>query len=98
MRTKELAIRASVGAKAAQITVALLKEIIAAFGIGVTIGLIIILVGARVFLNSAGLFHPSGFTCLVLTIVIVAVITMGAVFIPALRAVRINLAKALRVD
>jgi putative ABC transport system permease protein len=98
MRTKELAIRASVGARSNQIAAALLKEVARAFGIGLTLALIVILSGERLFLNSAGLSRPPGFLYLWLATMLVAGITMSAVSIPAMRAVRINLARALRVD
>lgn len=98
MRTKELAIRASVGARSNQIAAALLREVIKSFWMGLTLALIVILSGERLFLNSAGLSRPPGFLYLLLATMLVAGITMSAVSIPAIRAVRINLARALRVD
>jgi predicted permease len=98
MRTKELAIRASVGAGSAQIAITLLKEIAKALGIGLAIALVAILAGERVILSQAGFIHPPGFAYLILAMVIVAGATMSAVLMPTIQALRINLANTLRVD
>ncbi len=98
MRTKELAIRASVGAGMAHIAKALLKEIIKALGIGLAIGFALIYIGERIFAHQVGLESAPGFAYQVFAIAIVAGVTISAVLVPALQALRINPAQALRVD
>ncbi len=98
MRTKELAIRASVGAGLVHITRALLKEIMKALGIGLAIGFALIYMGERVFANQVGLESAPVFTYQVFAIAIVAGVAMSAVLAPVFQARRINLAQALRVD
>jgi hypothetical protein len=98
MRTKELAIRASVGAGPVHIAGALLKEIIRALVVGLFIGLAAILLGERLILNQAGFMKAPGFGYCLLAMVIVVAISMSAVLMPTFQAIHINLAKALRVD
>ncbi|MBZ5499386.1 MAG: ABC transporter permease [Acidobacteriia bacterium] len=98
MRTKELAIRASVGAGPAQLAAALLKEVVRALGIGLTIGFMVALAGEHVLSNLAKIINPPEFPYLVFALVVVTGVTMSAVLMPILQAIRINLAKALRVD
>jgi ABC-type antimicrobial peptide transport system permease subunit len=98
MRSKELAIRASVGAGSAQITAALVKEIVKAFGVGLALAIIMIVAGGRIVTSQTGLIQPPGFTHLVFAAMIVACIAISAIVIPAMQALRINLAKTLRVD
>jgi ABC-type antimicrobial peptide transport system permease subunit len=97
-RTKELAIRASVGAGYAQISTALLKEILKALGAGLAIGFAAIVIGEKAILGNAAFIKPPGPAFRICAMVMVACVTMSAVLMPTLRALRMNLAKELRVD
>jgi hypothetical protein len=98
MRTKELAIRASVGAGAAQISTTLLKEILKALGVGLAIGFAAMMIGERTILGNVAFIQPPGLAFRIWAMVIIACVTMSAVLMPTLRALRMNLAKELRVD
>ncbi len=97
-RTKELAIRASVGAGRAQIAAALLTEIVKALGFGLTLGFLIALGGGRILSNLFKNIHTPELGYLVLALAVVNAVTMSAVLLPTLKAFRINIARALRVD
>jgi len=98
MRNKELAIRTSVGAGPAQIAVTLTKEILKALVVGLMIGAVMTVVGNRVLAGVAANLNPPDLRYLAIAPVIVAGITVSAVIMPAVQAIRINVAQALRVD
>ena len=98
MRTKELAIRASVGAARARIAAALLTDIFKALGFGLTGGFLLALGGGRVLSNLVKNINPPEFGYLGLALVVVNAVTISAVLLPTLKASRIDIAGALRVD
>jgi predicted permease len=98
MRTKELAIRASVGAARAQIAAALLTDIVKALGFGLSVGFLVALGGGRILSNLVKNINPPELGYLVLALVVVNIVTMSAVLLPTLKALRINIARELRID
>jgi hypothetical protein len=97
-RNRELAIRAGLGAGPHDIAAALLRETLAVLALGLAVGLISALVLTRVlsgFVVDVGSFS---FGRSVAAALILLVVTLGASAIPTVRALRIDLARALRVD
>ena len=98
MRSKELAIRASVGAAPAQVALALSKEIIKALIVGLMIGAALTVIGQRILSSLAANLNPPDLRYLGIALVIVTGITVSAVLMPAAQAIRMNVAQVLRVD
>jgi predicted permease len=98
LRTKELAIRASLGAGPAQIAAALLRETAKALAFGSVIGIAMTFAGQRVLSSMMESVNPPSAGHITAALLIIAGVTLGAVLVPTVRALRMSVVDALRVE
>lgn len=98
LRTKELAIRASLGAGPVRIAAALLHETAKALAIGSIIGIALTFAGQRVLSGVMEKVNPPSASQIIAALLIIAAVTFGAVFLPIIRALRMSIVDALRVE
>jgi ABC-type antimicrobial peptide transport system permease subunit len=98
MRTRELGIRAALGATSKSLTILVLRESILLVGIGLGVGLLLSYLGAnviRAFLFRVQPLDPATLGAVAALILVLAVATSLR---PALRAARVDLAEVLRSE
>jgi ABC-type antimicrobial peptide transport system permease subunit len=95
-RAREIGIRVALGAAARSVQWLILREAIVVVAIGIPIGLAAYLACSRVL--SALLFQlsPTDTTTLTSGVVLLALVTLAAAFVPARRATRLDPAVTLR--
>jgi ABC-type antimicrobial peptide transport system permease subunit len=98
LRTKELAIRAGLGAGSVQIATALLQETVKALVIGSALGVAAMFAGQRLLSSVVFGFSRPTLSHVLVTLSIITGVTLGAVLVPTLRALRISVFDALRVE
>lgn len=98
MRTKELAIRASLGAGPVRIAAALLHETAKALAIGSIIGIALTFAGQRVLSGVMEKVNPPSASQIIEALLIIAAVTFGALLLPIIRALRMSIVDALRVE
>jgi putative ABC transport system permease protein len=98
LRTKELAIRSSLGAGPAQIAAALLHETAKALAVGSVIGTALTFAGQRILSSVMENVNPPSAGHIIAALLIIAGITFGAVLVPTVRALRMSVVDALRVE
>jgi ABC-type antimicrobial peptide transport system permease subunit len=98
LRTKELAIRASLGAGPAQIAAALLQETAKALALGSIIGIAMTFAGQRILSGVMEKVNPLSAGQIIAALLIITTVTFGAVLLPIIRALRISIIDALRVE
>jgi putative ABC transport system permease protein len=97
-RNRELAIRASLGAEPHNLAASLLRETLMVLALGSTVGLASALVLTRVLSGFVVNVGPVSLSRSVQAAVILSLVALVASAIPTVRALRIDLARALRVD
>lgn len=98
MRTRELGIRAALGATSKSLTILVLRESVVLVGIGLGVGLLLSYLGAnviRAFLFRVQPLDPATLGAVAALILLLAVATSLR---PALRAARVDLAQVLRSE
>lgn len=97
-RTRELAVRAALGARPRDIGATVLRELLLVFGVGLFAGLVGAVVLHRALLGTISDLGPVTWSTPSRVTAILAGIFLAASAAPAIRAVRIDLAAALRLD
>jgi ABC-type antimicrobial peptide transport system permease subunit len=97
-RRRELAIRAGLGAAPRDVAAALLRESFVVLAAGIGVGLALTLTLSR--LMSGFVVDVGSITIAkgIQTVLVVAVVAAIATWMPTLRALRMDIARALRVD
>jgi putative ABC transport system permease protein len=97
-RNKELAIRASLGAAAPKLAAALLREIAKVLVFGLAIGLAAIIITQKVLSSRILNINPLDLQNMIVSTGIIVCITGCAVLVPTLKAIRMNVFEALRIE
>jgi predicted permease len=97
-RTRELAVRVALGAGSRAVVTTLVRELLVVFGVGLTFGLGVALILHRGLLGVVGDLGPIGWHTPSRVVAILAGVFVMASASPAIKAVRIDLADALRLD
>ncbi|MEO8482633.1 MAG: ABC transporter permease [Acidobacteriota bacterium] len=97
-RTRELAIRAAIGATGSSLIAMVIRQGLAPVGVGLVIGLLATRWAAR--LAEAQLFKvdTTGFSAIIATAAVVLAAALVSTYLPSRRAGRLNPADVLRVD
>ena len=97
-RTREIAIRAALGASPVRVTRMVLVRALQLAAAGITAGLALTLVGSRVLAGLLFQIAPTDPTTYALVALLLAIVCVLAAALPALRAARIDGATALRAN
>jgi putative ABC transport system permease protein len=97
-RTRELGVRMALGARGSDVQRLVLGETLRTVGVGVAVGVVIAVAGARVLRALVyGVSTTDPLTFAVVPVIVVAVAVLAAM-IPARRAARVDPATVLRMD
>jgi predicted permease len=97
-RTREIGIRMSLGAKASAVRRMVLGQGLAATAAGVTLGIVLALVGLRLLRSRVFGVHPAGPGVYAAAAVVLAGVALVACWLPAGRAASVDPSRALRTD
>ena len=97
-RTKELGIRMALGAEREKILRMVLRETLVVVGAGLLVGLPLAILGTRMLTTQLYGLSPHDPLTLVIAILAIGIVTIAAGFVPARRASRVDLMKALRYE
>ena len=97
-RTKELGIRMALGAEREKILRMVLRETLVVVGAGLLVGLPLAILGTRMLTTQLYGLSPHDPLTLVIAILAIGTVTIAAGFVPARRASRVDLMKALRYE
>ncbi len=97
-RTREIGLRMSLGARPASVVGLILREGLGVALVGLTIGLVAALVATRVLASLLFGVTPTDPSTFVLVALFLVLVALGASFVPARRATRIDPATALRSE
>jgi putative ABC transport system permease protein len=98
MRTRELGIRAALGATSRSLTILVLRESVVLVGLGLCAGLLLSYLGANVIRAFLFRVHPLDPTTLGAVAALILLLTTAVSMRPALRAARVDLAEVLRSE
>jgi ABC-type antimicrobial peptide transport system permease subunit len=98
MRTRELGIRAALGASSSSLTILVLRESMVLVGLGLCAGLLLSYLGANVIRAFLFRVQPLDPTTLGVVATLILLLATAASMRPALRAARVDLAEVLRSE
>jgi putative ABC transport system permease protein len=98
MRTRELGIRAALGATSKSLTLLVLRESVVLVGLGLAAGLLLSYLGANVIRAFLFRVQPLDATTLAAAATLILLLAIAVSMRPALRAARVDLAEVLRSE